>query len=148
MGGFHYAYQKIVDLKGSERTQAEWLLTAAVVKLRQEEASLGRLREEREAWIARLQQASGTAVPLVQLLTMQQYVDYLDGCIARKLADVSEAEREVDRKRSALSTKMKDEQIWQKSKDNALQLFRAAMQSKEQGELDEMAAVRFAVSAP
>ena len=148
MAKFNYAYQKIVDLKGSERMQAEWLLSAAVGKLQAEETSLVRLREEREMWTGRVHAASAEAVPLAQLLTMQQYVDYIDVCIAQKQADVRKAERAADEKRMELSEKMKDEKVWQKSKENALQLFRAALLSKEQSELDEMATVRFMMPAP
>ena len=40
MSKFRYAYQKIADLKTSEKTQAEWLLSTAVGMLHTEEDSL------------------------------------------------------------------------------------------------------------
>ena len=46
MSKFRYAYQKIADLKTSEKTQAEWLLSSAVGKLHTEEDSLNRLYQE------------------------------------------------------------------------------------------------------
>ncbi|MBW7473298.1 flagellar export protein FliJ [Paenibacillus oenotherae] len=148
MARFHYAYQKVVDLKSSEKTQAEWLLSAALGKLRSEELTLQNLYEERAEWCQRLQEASSTAVPLSEILVMQQYVDHVDTCIMRKLTDIKKAQREVDDRRNFLSDKMKDEKVWQKSKERALDRFRAVVQSKEQNELDELATVRFIVPAP
>ena len=52
MSKFRYAYQKIVDLKTSEKTQAEWLLSTAVGKLHTEEDSLNRLYQERLSWVS------------------------------------------------------------------------------------------------
>jgi flagellar FliJ protein len=148
MAKFQYTFQKIVDLKASEKTQAEWLLSTAVGKLQTEETSLAKLTEERKAWSEKLQDAQLGTVPLTELLTVQQYIDHLDACILRKTADVDAAVREVNAKRAILSEKMKDEKVWQKSKERALQRFRIALQLKEQNELDEMATVRFVVPAP
>ena len=145
---FQYAYQKIVDLKSSEKTQAEWLLSAAFGKLQSEEATLESLLKERELWLGRLQEASLTSVPLSELLIMQHYVDYIDSSIASKRIDVRKAQQYVDDSRSVLSDKMKDEKVWQKSKERAHDRFRVMTQMKEQYELDELATVRFMTSAP
>ncbi|MBW7453715.1 flagellar export protein FliJ [Paenibacillus sepulcri] len=147
MASFHYAYQKIVDLKASEKTQAEWLLSAAIGKLQAEEMTLGQLFQERASWSERLHDASKAAVALSELLLMQQYVDYVDACIARKQMDVKQAQRQVDDSRTVLSGKMMDEKVWQKSKERALDRFRSVIQTKEQNELDEMATVRFIAAA-
>lgn len=148
MARFRYAYQKVVDLKSSEKTQAEWLLSAALGILHSEESILQKLYEERAEWCQRLQDASQTAVPLSEILVMQQYVDHMDVCIMRKLTDIKKAQREVDERRAFLSDKMKDEKVWLKSKERALDRFRAVVQLKEQNELDELATVRFIVPAP
>ncbi len=78
---------------------------------------------------------------------MQGYVEHLDICITRKQNDVKAAQQEVDNGRTVLSDKMKDEKVWQKSKEHAFNRFRAVMQVKEQNELDEIATTRFMFSA-
>lgn len=147
MAKFVYAYQKIVDLKSSEKTQAEWLLSAAFGKLQSEEMTLENLMQERESWSSRLQEASLTAVPLSELMIMQHYVDFIDASIASKRIDVNKARQHVDDSRSVLSDKMMDEKVWQKSKERAFDRFRTMLQLKEQNEMDELATVRFMTSA-
>ncbi|RAP76260.1 flagellar export protein FliJ [Paenibacillus montanisoli] len=148
MARFQYAYQKIVDLKTSAKSQAEWQLSVVVGKLQNEEKSLQTLLEERSSWSKRLQQVSNQAVALTDLMVMQEYIDYLNVSIKRKQIDVSKAETAVEEKRAVLSDRMRDEKVWQKSKENAMQRFRADMTVKEQNELDELATARFMYAAP
>ncbi|REE94417.1 flagellar FliJ protein [Paenibacillus taihuensis] len=147
MARFQYTYQKIVDLKTSEKSQAEWQLSVVIGKLNNEERSLQQLREERATWANRLGAASNEAVSLSELVAMQQYIEHLDIRIVHKLADVKKAEVAVETGRLVLSDKMMDEKVWQKSKSNALERFRADMMVSEQNELDELATVRFMYAA-
>ncbi|NBD22468.1 flagellar export protein FliJ [Paenibacillus glycinis] len=143
MTRFQYAYQKIVDLKTSEKSQAEWQLSVVVGKLSQEELSLRKLREDRAAWSEKLQNASVHAVPLTEILTIQTYIDFLDDGILRKLRDVKKAESAVEAGRRFLSDRMVDEKAWLKSKEHALHRFKSEMSVKEQNALDELATARF-----
>lgn len=147
MASFRYSYQKIVDLKTSEKTQAEWLLSSAIGVLQAEELSLTELRAIRTEWESKQHESSQVAVSLSELQQVQQYLDYLDACINSKLVDVQQAKKVVDHNRSKLADKMKDEKVWMKAKDHASERFRYAMQIKEQNELDEMATVRYIASA-
>ncbi|MBP3965257.1 flagellar export protein FliJ [Paenibacillus lignilyticus] len=147
MARFRYAYQKIVDLKTSEKSQAEWQLSVVVGELQTEEQSLLKLHQDRAEWSDRLQLSSNQAVTLSELMVIQEYIEYLDICIKQKMMDIQKAEAAVEVKRIALSERMKDEKVWQKSKDNARQRFQADMLLIEQNELDEMASVRFMYAA-
>ncbi|MFD0959481.1 flagellar export protein FliJ [Paenibacillus chungangensis] len=148
MATFQYSFQKIVDLKNSEKMQAEWLLSSALNTLTEEEQSLQQLHIVKREWEERLHRASQNAIPLSELQLIGQYLDYLDSCIANKQKDVQQAERHVSQQRDFLTDRMKDEKIWMKAKDHALSRFRQAMQLKEQNELDELATARFMVSTP
>ncbi|MCM3625949.1 flagellar export protein FliJ [Paenibacillus glycanilyticus] len=148
MASFRYAYQKIVDLKSSEKTQAEWQLSSAIGVLQAEELSLAELRMKRAEWESKQHESSHEAVSLAELQLMQHYLEYLDSCIASKLTEVRQAERKVEFNRSNLADRMKDEKVWLKAKEHAKDRFRHVMQIKEQNELDEMATVRFKVSLP
>lgn len=147
MVSFRYSYQKIVDLKTSEKTQAEWLLSSAIGALQMQELDLEQLRELRSVWECKLHEAYETTVTLSELQQVQSYLNYLDECIGNKLVDVQKAQVVVDRNRIKLADKMKDEKVWMKVKDHAGERFRYAMQLKEQNELDEMATVRFKQTA-
>ncbi|MFB9329699.1 flagellar export protein FliJ [Paenibacillus aurantiacus] len=147
MAKFKYAYQKIVDLKASEKSQAESVLSAAIGKLQAEEASLSELIAERSAWMDQLQDAASGGTSLAELLDMQRYVDYIDSRITHKQADIRKAQREVELSRSKLTEKMQDEKVWLKAKDKALHQYRAVMMLQEQNELDEIATVRYVAPA-
>ncbi|MEK3882138.1 flagellar export protein FliJ [Paenibacillus sp. PL2-23] len=148
MASFHYSFQKIVDLKTSEKTQAEWVLSTALSSLQEEEKSLHELREIKSDWENKLQEASQTGMPLSDLRLIGDYIDHLQLRIEQKLKDVWQAERKVEQNRSKLADKMKDEKVWLKAKDHALDRFKQALQLKEQNELDEMATVRFIMPTP
>jgi flagellar export protein FliJ len=149
LASFQYGFQKVVDLKTSEKSQAEWLLSQSLGVLSAEEQSLRQLLETKREWEQKLQEAAGNAVPLAQLQLIGQYLDHLQSCIANKTKDVQRAQKQVDGNRANLAERMKDEKIWLKAKDHAFERFCRAMRLKEQNELDELAAVRFVMpSAP
>ncbi|OMF36807.1 flagellar export protein FliJ [Paenibacillus sp. FSL H8-0548] len=148
MSSFRYSFQRVVDLKSSEKTQAEWILSSAIGALTEEEISLEQLQLKKRDWEEKLISAASTAVPLSELQIIQQYLDYLVTCIASKMKDVLRAQKAVDQSRLKLSDKMKDEKVWLKAKDHARDRFQYALQIKEQNELDELASVRFMISTP
>ncbi|QUL52636.1 flagellar export protein FliJ [Paenibacillus tritici] len=144
---FHYTFQKVVDLKGNEKTQAEWMLSSALGELQAQEKSLDELIDQRNSLMSSLQSAAQQKTPMAKLREMQDYMDYLDKCIARKLSDISRAHIEVQSKQDNLSTKVLDEKVWLKAKDKAQTAFLQNMSLREQNELDEMATVRFAMKS-
>lgn len=146
MAIFRYSFQKVVDLKSSEKTQAEWLLSSAIGTLAAEELSLEELRMKQQEWEEKLIFSSQSAVTLSELQVIQQYLEYIETCIASKLKDVLSAQKAVENGRLVLSGKMKDEKVWLKAKDHARERFQYALQIKEQNELDELASVRFMMS--
>ncbi|WP_240941606.1 flagellar export protein FliJ [Paenibacillus sp. HB172176] len=144
---FQYSFQKVVDLKKSQKTQAEWLLSNALSLLSAQEASLNELQQAKADWEAKLQSASAEGVPLSEIVIIREYLDHVQACIEKKLLQVEHAQHAVEQSRSRLSDKMKDEKVWLKAKDNAFHTYRQEMSIKEQNELDEMATVRFKMGA-
>ncbi|MGN7356011.1 flagellar export protein FliJ [Paenibacillus sp. SAF-054] len=144
---FKYAFQKIVDLKTNEKTQAEWMLSSAIGVLQAEEKSLGELLDNRERMANQLQLAAEQRAPVSKIREYQMYVEHLEQCIERKHTDVHQANAEVELKKSQLSHKVLDEKVWLKSRDKAKSSFQKSMLLREQSELDEMATVRFAMKA-
>jgi len=148
MAAFRYSFQKVVDLKTSEKTQAEWLLSSDLSVLHTEELSLKELEAAKHYWENKLQEASHSGVSLSELQLFQQYTEYLHTCILDKLKDVKKAQIAVDKSRSKLADRMKDEKVWLKAKEHAYERFRHDVQIKEQNELDELATARFMVTVP
>ena len=144
---FHYSFQKVVDLKGNEKTQAEWILSTALGELQAQEKSLNDLMVQRSEVMQALQSSVEQKTSMIKIRELQDYVDYLDKCIVRKRSDIVYAHQEVQRKQDQLSTKVLDEKVWLKAKDKAQLLFQQGMNLREQNELDEMATVRFAMKS-
>ncbi|CAH1193654.1 MULTISPECIES: flagellar export protein FliJ [Paenibacillus] len=144
---FHYTFQKVVDLKGNEKTQAEWMLSSALGELQAQEKSLDELLDQRNSLMLSLQSAAEQKTPMAKIIEMQNYLEHLDHCIARKHSDIKRAHQEVQHKQDHLSTKVLDEKVWLKAKDKAQTIFQQNMILREQNELDEMATVRFAMKS-
>ncbi|WP_405172378.1 flagellar export protein FliJ [Paenibacillus sp. FSL H8-0280] len=144
---FRYHFQKVVDLKSNEKTQAEWMLSTAIGKLQTEEEHLIQLLNDRNNLIGIIQSATENTASVNSLQEMQRYVHHLDECISRKNNDVKHAQVNVQRNQTFLNGKMVDEKVWLGARDKAKIKFQQEMLLREQNDLDEMATVRFAAKA-
>ncbi|WP_287021910.1 flagellar export protein FliJ [Cohnella sp.] len=144
---FRYPLQKIVDLKESEKSMAEWEYAAAIGFLRKEEERLAALRKEREEAEQRLFEQTQRPTALSELQRLQQVIEWLDAGIRKQSESVREAERKMIQRRQKLTDKMVDEKVWVNARDKALQRFRHEALRREQNELDEMAIMRSAAAA-
>jgi flagellar FliJ protein len=141
---FRYAFQKIVDLKNNERTQAEWVLSEAIGHLRAEEETLAHLQTAKTQMQEQMISVSAGKATISQLMLLQHYVDHIGQQIEEKNKHVEEAQKLVLNKREHLAGKMLEEKVWTKAKEKAYQRFTAKLLNKEQQELDEIATNRFA----
>ncbi|WP_339184049.1 flagellar export protein FliJ [Paenibacillus sp. FSL R5-0701] len=144
---FRYHFQKVVDLKSNEKTQAEWMLSTAIGKLQTEEEHLIQLLNDRNNLVGIIQSATENTASINSLQEMQRYVHHLDECISRKNNDVKHAQVNVQRNQTFLNGKMVDEKVWLGARDKAKIKFQQDMLLREQNDLDEMATVRFAAKA-
>ncbi|WP_239617035.1 flagellar export protein FliJ [Cohnella mopanensis] len=144
---FRYHLQKIVDLKGSEKSMAEWEYAASLGKLRKEEEQLELLYDERRGLEQALQATSEKPTPMTELLMLQRYIEIVDERIIRQREGVHAAEVIVRKRQVHLTNKMVDEKVWVNARERALERFRSAWLAKEQNELDEIAIVRAASAA-
>lgn len=144
---FHYAFQNIVNLKGNEKTQAEWLLSNAIAKLQEEEKSLHEYENIRRDMTDQLQSEVENAASVAKIREIQSFVEHLDQCIIKKNMDVRKANVVVRKSQSHLTDKMLDEKVWMKSREKAKDKFQHETLLREQNELDEIATVRFAMNA-
>lgn len=143
MVSFQYSFQKIVDLKSNEKTQAEWMLSAAFGKLREEESSLTLLEQEKREVQESLSEATEQPTTVSELTLYQAYLSHIENRIHSKHRDVQTAQEAVNERQSLLTEKMKQEKVWFMARDKAHRVFTAAQLKKEQESLDEMAVTRF-----
>lgn len=144
---FKYPLQKIVDLKGSEKSMAEWEYAAALGKLRTEEERFEELRRHREETMRRLAEQTLRPTPLAEIQRLQSEIEWLDQRMKHQRAEVRKAEELSALRQRKLADKMVDEKVWLKARDKAYEQFRSETLAREQNELDEMAIMRAAASA-
>jgi flagellar FliJ protein len=140
---FRYAFQKIVDLKSNEKSQAEWLLSEAIGKVREQESTLSELFSAKDGLQEQLHTVSSNKATISQIMMLHQFVDHIDTQIVMKNRDLQQAQQIMMSKKDELVDKMVEEKIWSKAKDKAHQRFAAATLKKEQDSLDEMTTNRF-----
>jgi len=138
--------QKVVDLKSSEKSMAEWAYAAALGRLSREEEALRALLFEREAVEAQLTEAASVRITLAELASVQYYLDALEARIRRQRQDVKAAEAQVLAKRNGLVEKSVDEKVWLNARESALEIFKYDWLRKQQNELDEIAMIRSAAA--
>ena len=143
MKAFKYTFQKIVDLKESEKTQAEWMLSEAFATLNKLKEQLSLLHQEQEHWEQKLEQSVIVPTTMQEVLTIQHYIDFYKQAIIDKNVEIKDATYRVEVRRAELASKMKEEKVWIKAKENEHTKFKYHIQLKEQNELDEMASIRF-----
>jgi len=144
---FRYPLQKVVDLKSSEKSMAEWEYAAALGRLRAEQERLEELREEKDRTERQLADQAMTPTPLTEILRLQHYIEWLDQAMRNQSAEVRKAEDQTALRRTRLADKMVDEKVWLNARDKARERFRADWLAREQNELDEMAVMRASASA-
>ncbi|WP_409340975.1 flagellar export protein FliJ [Paenibacillus sp. MBLB4367] len=140
---FKYGFQKIVDLKSNEKTQAEWVFSSAVGALRVEEQSLLELQERKRLLHDDMVNESAGRTSVSELMVHQTYIQHIDRQIHRKTKDVQSAKQNVSVKQEQLVHKTIEEKIWFQARDKAKQAFTALQLKKEQEELDDIAITRY-----
>lgn len=140
---FQFPFQKIVDLKSNEKTQAEWLLSSAMVQLHEEERNLSELQELKDQVQDQMFHSSDSVLSASDLQSIQTYIHYLDSQISFKKQNVVQAKHDVEDKQQHLQVRMKDEKVWTKAKEKAYKQYQVLVQKQEQDQLDDMASVRF-----
>lgn len=140
---FRYQLQKVVDLKNTERTQAEWMLSHALGELQMEEETLAQLLKEKAALKESLMQASASSAKIAELLQYQSYISFVERQIETKDEDVKAAQEHVSSQQSYLSEKLKDEKIWDKAREKAYEQYKTVSLKEEQEQVDELAIMKY-----
>lgn len=139
---FRFPFQKIVDLREQETTQAEWRLAEALDRLREQEQSVAELERMRDDVGRMMAGACAEATTAAHLSAVGRFLSHLDSRIRRKRADLEDAERAVRERRDDLRGRLVEEQIWRNARTRAFERFRSEMLRAEQKEIDDWACVR------
>lgn len=138
---FVYSFQKILDVKGKEKEQAEMSYSDSIQALRMEEQKLAQLERNKQEMEHKLQQES--RISLAELRSSHEYIGYLQRMITEAAWTKRQAEKDVEFKQEILTERVMDEKVWLKLKENAYEQYRELQKQTEQKELDEIAVARY-----
>ncbi|BAU27670.1 flagellar FliJ protein [Aneurinibacillus soli] len=138
---FVYSFQKILDVKGKEKEQAEMSYSHSVQALRIKEQKLTHLEQNKQEMEQKLQQES--QISLAELRSGYEYIGHLQRMIIEAACTKQQAEKEVESKQELLTERVMDEKVWLKLKENAYEQYRELQKQTEQRELDEIAVARY-----
>lgn len=147
MRGFHYTFQKVLDLKTNTKKQSEWVLSQAIGHLQSEETRVASIQEERQQLADKLQNLCATCAPVKEIMALQEYIGYLDQELLNGFERVKRAEVQVQEKQAHLFECVSDEKLWLKAREKAQFAFQQEVLRAEQIEMDEMATVRYHMAA-
>jgi flagellar FliJ protein len=139
---FQYPFQKVVDLRSSEKTYAERTLSLALGELHAEQSRLDNLQSSRQQVQSNVASSVEATTTVSQLQMLQQYMNHIDKQIDRKQKDVQTAQYAVFERQNQLTVKMREEKQWVKAREKAYRKFESEERRKEQYEMDEMASSR------
>lgn len=138
---FVYSFQKILDVKGKEKEQAEMSYSHSIQALRVEEEKLAHLEQNKQEMEYKLQQES--LISLAELRSSHEYIGHLQRMITEAVWTKQQAEKDVESKQEILTECVMDEKVWLKLKENAYEQYRELQKQTEQKELDEIAVARY-----
>lgn len=143
MTKFNYTFQKILDLKESEKEFAKNQMAYAV-KLQEEgrkkvTAISNKILRAEE--MKKEKQLNGVSV--VELRMIDDYVNMLHDELHFSRQEVSQLEKQVVNTQKHLQDKTVEEKTWVNLKEKKQLLFQEKTKSEEQARLDELASSRY-----
>ncbi len=143
MKKFTYSLQQIVDLKSSEKTHAELLLSNALAKQNEQTAAMEELQLEKQALLELLAMDTEQQTTVSRLVEKQEYIRYLDKLIVHRANELELAKLDVHRKKDKLVHNVKEDKLWSQAREKAFHLYSGIRQKVEQKEMDELATTRY-----
>jgi flagellar FliJ protein len=140
---FQFPLQKVLDIKGKEKDQAQLDYHLSVKKKTELQETMIALINKRDTEQARLLDASLQGHRASDMLVHHRYISHLDQQILQVQVNLGGMEREVESKKFILAEKFKVQSTWQEWKDKATQAYNENAAKYEQAQMDEMATIRY-----
>jgi flagellar FliJ protein len=135
---YSFPYQKIVDLKSNQTSQAKWLFQSAMKLLKTEQEQLVEMIKEKEEIAERLSHLHETGSSVSELLIYQNYLFHIDSTINLQNNEVEKAESKVTTCRHDLTRYEAQEKVWHKLKEKRFRQYVVELNREEQKESDEI----------
>ncbi|WP_371017952.1 flagellar export protein FliJ [Pseudalkalibacillus sp. JSM 102089] len=142
MAAFHFPFQRILDVKENEKSQAQLEMAESLKAQVDIERSLRDLEQAVLSMRQRLEERQQEGVSIIDLLKEEEHITYLEGQLHQKRNQLIQVEHQVSEQQDTLASKVREEKTWQSIKETRKEEFYHDMKMIEQNELDDLNTVR------
>ncbi|MDO6656348.1 flagellar export protein FliJ [Anaerobacillus sp. 1_MG-2023] len=142
MAAFHFPFQRILDVKENEKSQAQLEMAESLKAQVDIERSLRDLEQAVLSMRQRLEERQQEGVSIIDLLKEEEHITYLEGQLNQKRNQLIQVEHQVSEQQDTLASKVREEKTWQSIKETRKEEFYHDMKMIEQNELDDLNTVR------
>ena len=139
---FQFPFQRILDVKENEKSQAQLEMAESLKVQVDLEHSLATLEQEVYSKRLRLEQRQLDGLSITDLLKEEEHIAYLERQLQQKKQQLNQIEEQLSEQKDTLASKVKEEKTWQSIKETRKEEFHRDMQILEQNELDDLTTVR------
>jgi flagellar protein FliJ len=136
---FHFPYMHILNLKEKEKEQAYIELGTIVRKKEAVIENKSSLEQKRNEFLNQAASKGHTSIADIQ--QQHEYLNYLNGEMAKLEEKISQLDHEIAGKKSELLTRQKDEKTWVHLRAKSFEKYIQKQKKIEQDMMDEMAAI-------
>ncbi|WLR61838.1 flagellar export protein FliJ [Guptibacillus hwajinpoensis] len=142
MAAFQFPFQRILDVKENEKSQAQLDMAESLKAQVDIERSMRDLEKAVLSTRQRLEERQQEGVSIIDLLKEEEHISYLEGQLKQKRNQLIQVEHQVSEQQDTLASKVREEKTWQSIKETRKEEFYHDMKMIEQNELDDLNTVR------
>ena len=138
MAKFIFKMESILSVKEKLEEQAKAEYSIEMMKLRQEEEKLDKLKLRRDMYQSKLYDAVTDKLNILEIKILEDSVENIKYNIKLQMVVVANQQRAVEKAGEKLDNAMKERKTYEKLKENAFEEFKAEINAEEQKEINEL----------
>ena len=143
MAKFIFKMESILSVKEKLEEQAKAEYSIEMMKLRQEEEKLDKLKLRRDMYQSKLYDAVTDKLNILEIKILEDSVENIKYNIKLQMVVVANQQRAVEKAGEKLDNAMKERKTYEKLKENAFEEFKAEINAEEKKEINELVSFKF-----
>ena len=143
MAKFIFKMESILSVKEKLEEQAKAEYSIEMMKLRQEEEKLDKLKLRWDMYQSKLYDAVTDKLNILEIKILEDSVENIKYNIKLQMVVVANQQRAVEKAGEKLDNAMKERKTYEKLKENAFEEFKAEINAEEQKEINELVSFKF-----
>ena len=143
MAKFIFKMESILSVNEKLEEQAKAEYSIEMMKLRQEEEKLDKLKLRRDMYHSTLYDEVTDKLNILEIKILEDSVENIKYNIKLQMVVVANQQRAVEKAGEKLDNAMKERKTYEKLKENAIEEFKAEINAEEQKEINELVSFKF-----